>query len=62
MARAEASKEKAERELRKGSAGDIFGEFTKIAGKTVTRTIGNEIGRQLVRGLLGSIFGGSRRK
>jgi DNA helicase HerA-like ATPase len=62
LARAEAAKEKAERELRKGSAGDIFGEFTKIAGKTVTRTMGNEIGRQLVRGLLGSIFGGSRRK
>lgn len=44
LAKAEAAKEKAERELRKGSPGDIFGEFTKIAGKTVTRTIGNEIG------------------
>jgi len=62
LAKAEAAKEKAERELRKGGAGDILGEFTKIAGKTVTRTIGSEIGRQLVRGLLGSIFGGSRRK
>ncbi|MFH1119219.1 MAG: helicase HerA-like domain-containing protein [Bacteroidota bacterium] len=62
MARAGAAKVKAERELRKGSAGDIFGEFTKVAGRTVTRTIGSEIGRQLVRGLLGSIFGGSRKR
>jgi hypothetical protein len=62
LARAEAAKERAERSLRKGSTGDIFGELTKQAGRTVTRTMSSEIGRQLVRGLLGSIFGGSRRK
>jgi uncharacterized protein len=39
--------------------GGLMGELTKIAGKSVTRQIGNEVGRQLVRGLMGSIFGGS---
>jgi hypothetical protein len=40
----------------------LLGEIARTAGKTVTRNIGNEIGRQLVRGLLGSIFGGSRKR
>lgn len=39
--------------------GGLMGELTKIAGKSVTRQIGNEVGKQLVRGLLGSLFGGS---
>lgn len=39
--------------------GGLLGELTKIAGKTVTRQIGNEVGRQLVRGIMGSLFGGS---
>lgn len=62
LARAEASKERAERSKRRNSGGDIFSELTKQAGRTVSRTMGSEIGRQLVRGLLGSIFGGSRKK
>lgn len=39
--------------------GSLMGELTKIAGKSVTRQIGNEVGRQLVRGIMGSLFGGS---
>lgn len=39
--------------------GGLLGELTKIAGKSVTRQISNEVGRQLVRGLMGSLFGGS---
>lgn len=39
--------------------GSLMGELTKIAGKSVTRQISNEVGRQLVRGLMGSLFGGS---
>jgi DNA helicase HerA-like ATPase len=62
LARAEAAKERAERSLRKGTTGDLLSELTKQAGRSVTRTMGSELGRQLVRGLLGSIFGGSRRK
>ncbi len=62
LARAEAAKERAERSKRRNSGGDIFSELTKQAGRTVSRTMGSEIGRQLVRGLLGSIFGGSRKK
>ncbi len=62
LARAEAAKERAERSLSKGGPGDIFSELTKQAGRQVTRTMSSEIGRQLVRGLLGSIFGGSRKR
>lgn len=39
--------------------GGLMGELTKIAGKSMTRQISNEVGRQLVRGLMGSLFGGS---
>ncbi len=39
---------------------DLLSKFAKTAGTTVTRTISSEIGRQLVRGLLGGIFGSSR--
>jgi DNA helicase HerA-like ATPase len=55
-------REKQEREeerTRKSQGGGLFEEITKVAGKSVTRTIGNEIGRQLVRGLLGGLLGGS---
>jgi len=39
---------------------DLLSKFAKTAGTTVTRTISTAIGRQLVRGLLGGIFGSSR--
>jgi uncharacterized protein len=49
-----------------GSAGDIFGDLAKVAGRTLTRQVSNELGRTLVRGVLGSIlagaFGSSRRR
>jgi septal ring factor EnvC (AmiA/AmiB activator) len=60
LARAQAAKERAERAQKKANP-DIFTELTKQVGRTATRTLGNEIGRKLVRGLLGSIFGGSRK-
>ncbi len=48
-----------------GSTGPRGGKrdgLVQIAAKTMTRTIGSSIGRQIVRGLLGSLFGGSRRR
>jgi len=62
LAKAEAARQKAERSLKGDTGLDIFGELTRQAGRSVTRTVGNELGRQLVRGLLGSIFGGGRRR
>jgi uncharacterized protein len=46
-----------------GSTGPRGGKrdgLVQIAAKTVTRTIGSAIGRQIVRGVLGSLFGGRR--
>ncbi|APR03329.1 helicase HerA-like domain-containing protein [Thauera chlorobenzoica] len=48
-----------------GSTGPRGGQrdgLVQIAAKTVTRTIGSSIGRQIVRGLLGSLFGGGSRR
>ncbi len=48
-----------------GSTGPRGGQrdgLVQIAAKTVTRTIGSNLGRQIVRGVLGSLLGGSRRK
>ncbi|MCD6659850.1 MAG: DUF853 domain-containing protein [Lentimicrobium sp.] len=61
LAKAEAARERAERSRRR-SEPDIFGELTKQVGRTATRTLGNELGRSLVRGILGSIFGGGRKR
>lgn len=55
----EAAREKANRRNR-GAGQEIFDELTKQTGRAITRNISNTIGRQLVRGLLGSIFGGRR--
>ncbi|MDY0073133.1 MAG: DUF853 domain-containing protein [Thauera sp.] len=46
-----------------GSVGPRGGQrdgLVQIAAKTVTRTIGSNLGRQIVRGLLGSMFGSKR--
>ena len=51
--------------------GGIFGNTTTGKGrqrqgvaetlmKSAVRTIGNEVGRQIIRGVLGSIMGGKR--
>ncbi len=46
-----------------GSTGPRGGQrdgLVQIAAKTVTRTIGSSLGRQIVRGILGSLLGGRR--
>ncbi|MCC8166969.1 MAG: DUF853 domain-containing protein, partial [Planctomycetes bacterium] len=43
-----------------GGIGDILGDFTKKTQQSITRNIANQIGRSLVRGVLGSLFGGKR--
>ena len=35
--------------------------MVETMAKQASRTVGNRIGQQIVRGLLGSIFGGTRR-
>jgi DNA helicase HerA-like ATPase len=42
-----------------GSAGDIFGDLAKAAGRSLSHQVGNEIGRTIVRGVLGSILAGA---
>jgi uncharacterized protein len=42
-----------------GSAGNILGDLAKYAGRSLSRQVGSEIGRTLVRGLLGSILTGA---
>ena len=38
----------------------LFGTLAKQATRTVTNTIGRELGKTLIRGVLGSLFGGKR--
>ena len=61
LERATAAKERAERARKKANP-DIFTELTKQVGRNASRTMGNELGRTLIRGLFGTLFGGSRRK
>ncbi|MHC1706552.1 MAG: helicase HerA-like domain-containing protein [Bacteroidales bacterium] len=49
-----------EKKTQENPMGGVFGDLAKAAGTTVVRTISSEIGRQLVRGLLGGIFGGKK--
>jgi len=58
----EAEQAKARKLEKQSNAGSLLDDFTKYAGRSVSRQIGNELGRTLVRGLLGSIFGSSRRR
>jgi DNA helicase HerA-like ATPase len=44
------------RRSKRSTAGKILGDLTKYAGRTVTRQIGTTIGRQIVRGILGSLL------
>jgi hypothetical protein len=54
--RAQAEKERAAEERRKKSeGGGILGDLTKYVGRSVSSTIGREIGRTLIRGLLGGL-------
>ena len=70
-ARAEAQTSKAAEEQQGGGLNDVlFGStgprggqrdgLMQIAAKTMTRTIGSSLGRQIVRGILGSLLGGRR--
>ena len=40
----------------------LFGDITKVVGRTVTNQIGGQLGRALVRGLLGGLLGGKGKK
>ena len=40
----------------------LFGDLTKVVGRTVTQQVGGQLGRALVRGLLGGLFGGKGKK
>jgi len=51
-----------EKERAKSSGSDIFGDLTKVVGRTVTSQVGGQIGRALVRGLLGGLFGGKGKR
>tara|TARA_R110000868_G_scaffold113345_5_gene304306 strand:+ start:2016 stop:3518 length:1503 start_codon:yes stop_codon:yes gene_type:complete len=44
-----------------GAAGELFGGLASQVMKATLRQAANQIGRQLVRGLLGSLMGGKRR-
>lgn len=56
--KAEAAKRKAEKA---NSGGGILGDLATQTGRAISRNISNEIGRQLVRGILGSFFKGRRK-
>jgi len=52
----QAEKDRAAEERRKKrEGGGIWGDITKYVGRSVTSTIGREIGRTLIRGLLGGL-------
>ena len=46
----------------RGSSGRAREGVVETAMKSVVRQVGSEIGRQLVRGVLGSLMGGGRRR
>jgi len=46
-----------------GSGGGRRGDtLVEAAAKSAARAMGSSVGRQIVRGVLGSIFGGSKRR
>ncbi|MDU1142526.1 helicase HerA-like domain-containing protein [Aeromonas rivipollensis] len=47
---------------RTGPRGGQHDGVVQTAAKSVARTLGNEVGRHLVRGVLGSLLGGSKRR
>ncbi|MEW6248992.1 MAG: helicase HerA-like domain-containing protein, partial [Nitrospirota bacterium] len=47
---------------RTGPRGGQTDGLVQAAAKSVTRTIASQVGRELVRGVLGSLLGGSRRR
>jgi DNA helicase HerA-like ATPase len=47
---------------RTGPRGGQYDGLVQTAAKSVMRTIGSQVGRELVRGVLGSLFGGGKRR
>lgn len=59
---AKAEAREAKEAAKNGGDSDLFGDLTKVVGRTVTSQIGGQIGRALVRGLLGGLLGGKGKK
>jgi DNA helicase HerA-like ATPase len=51
-----------EKEDAKSAGAGLFGDLTKVVGRTVTQQVGSQLGRALVRGLLGGFLGGKSKK
>jgi len=51
-------KQKLERASKSGTGG-TFGDLAKSAGRSLSRQVGTELGRRLVRGILGSLLAGA---
>jgi DNA helicase HerA-like ATPase len=51
-----------EKDRAKNTDTGLFGDLTKVVGRTVTQQVGGQLGRALVRGLLGGLFGGKGKK
>jgi len=49
------------KERRRSEPADQAGDLLQAAAKSAAHAIGSQLGRQIMRGLLGSIFGGKRR-
>ncbi len=43
-----------------GIMGEIFSDFTKKMGQSMTRVVATQVSRSLLRGVLGSLFGGKK--
>ena len=43
-----------------GVMGELVADFAKKTQQSITRNVANQVGRSLVRGLLGSLFGGKK--
>jgi DNA helicase HerA-like ATPase len=50
---------KEQKKQRSASGGGFIGELAKYAGRSLSRQVGSEIGRRLVRGVLGSLLTGA---
>jgi len=51
-----------EKENARNAGSGLFGDLTKVVGRTVTQQVGSQLGRALVRGLLGGFLGGKGNK
>jgi DNA helicase HerA-like ATPase len=51
-----------EKENAKSTGAGLFGDLTKVVGRTVTQQVGSQLGRALVRGLLGGFLGGKNKR